>query len=433
MDPSPRQVRAAARQVGRADHGRESRAALRPRGITGVFRSRLPVAWALDLAHREGRLVWLGPETFCIVRPPPLAAEVAPAGGARRERLLRLLDRSWEVVWFALPPFVLLLAAAAVAAWLSVVGGADLEVGRVVVLALTLAAVAWVALLMAAMLFRPVVTVIGRRRRRGTSSLDQVLSLEWSVELFHAGREDDSAALLARARRLVMHAAGRARPLVLPERVVTSEAARQALRASAGVRELIAEPPVWVAWSPGDGRLTRPAAGPLPLRDLPLLLGGSAVVLAVVAALVARTEAAACAAVTPEPDCRSHPVSYGEALYWTANRLFGGDPEGLGVATGYSRLVGVLITFYGVIVLVRIINDVFTQLVASRLEDGGRLVDDFNASLPADLGPGPEPAHDIPLRVIGTAMAVGAVLGVALGVALGVVARSPARHAHDHF
>jgi len=118
----------------------------------------------------------------------------------------------------------------------------------------------------------------------------------------------------------------------------------------------------------------------------------------------------------PRSACAGRPADYGEALYWIVSRLFGGDPEGIGVSTLYGRLIGILVTVYGVLILVRIANDVFSQLIEENLQNGSRLVEEFNGRLPLTLSDRP-PA--IPAPPDGSASAVLAALGA--GVLLGAL------------
>lgn len=409
---------AAVREVLAADGGQQARKALRPRGITGLFRSRLPLRWALHLADREGRLLWRSPQCFCLLEPPPPAEdEAAPTGKDASTRVLRLLDRYWDVVGFAVPPLALLAVAAVVVGWLSLFGVPFPAPWLQIILGLPVAALGWVALLMTAGVVRMIGAFVGVRPRRGASGLEQVLSREWSVALLHAKDPRAAIGLLDVARGHGKQAGGEPHPVVVPAQVVTTTAARAAIRSSGAVRQLITDPEVWVTWRLGDRPLTPVSRGRLPLRDLPLMLGGSAVVLAMVAAVVAWREDAACPS---GPQCQGRPTDYGAALYWTANRLFGGDPEGMGVALAYNRLIGVLITFYGVMVLVRIVNDVLNQLIETQLHDGTRLVDRFNDELPtapdplADPAPTSEPAQSTTHRSMAVALAVGAAAGVLL-------------------
>jgi hypothetical protein len=60
------------------------------------------------------------------------------------------------------------------------------------------------------------------------------------------------------------------------------------------------------------------------------------------------------------------------------SRVLGGDPEGLGVASPWSRVIGLLLTFYGVVVLIGIIERVIQQQIDENLASGPSLVRAFN-------------------------------------------------------
>jgi hypothetical protein len=84
-----------------------------------------------------------------------------------------------------------------------------------------------------------------------------------------------------------------------------------------------------------------------------------------------------------------------------ANRFFGGDPEGMGASTVFGRIVGVLVTVFGILVLVRILDTVVSQRIADEVEPARRAVEDFNARAARrrqGRGRGPSrPASTVPL------------------------------------
>jgi nucleoside phosphorylase len=105
----------AARAVRRAEFGQQAIDTVRPRGVVGFARRRAPLAIMLYLAAWEGRLCGPDSDGFAILEPPVRAGG---RGWGRRYRgpwLLRLLDRRWDTVVFALPVGALALATAAVA------------------------------------------------------------------------------------------------------------------------------------------------------------------------------------------------------------------------------------------------------------------------------------------------------------------------------
>lgn len=81
------------------------------RRMSGLSRSRPPLALLLYLAGQDGLLVWHGPDAFGVLAPPAGSGYPVP-GGTRRVRWLRLLDRRWGLLVFGVPPAVLLTGAA---------------------------------------------------------------------------------------------------------------------------------------------------------------------------------------------------------------------------------------------------------------------------------------------------------------------------------
>lgn len=133
------QCRQAARSVRGAEFGREAISAVRPAGITGIFRARAPLFIMLYLAARDGHLVWRGPHSFALLQP---AADEAP-GPTGATDPLRTLDRYWEPLHLAAPPVLLMLAAVLVLAARNLMGGGTaLTIG----LLLTSAALAYIAM-----------------------------------------------------------------------------------------------------------------------------------------------------------------------------------------------------------------------------------------------------------------------------------------------
>jgi hypothetical protein len=72
--------------------------------------------------------------------------------------------------------------------------------------------------------------------------------------------------------------------------------------------------------------------------------------------------------------CAGRPITYGDALYWLFGRVLGGDPEGLGVTGPFSRTAGLLLSFYGIVVLVGILERVIEQQIEQNLASGPALV-----------------------------------------------------------
>lgn len=144
--------------------------------------------------------------------------------------------------------------------------------------------------------------------------------------------------------------------------------------------------PVLVAYRSTDMPWSLPdGPGRLHGGDLAVVLGGTAVVVALLAAFVARVESELC-----QSNCNEVPATYGNALYWILSRMTGGDPEGVGASDPWSRAVGLLLTIYGLFVLVSIVGRVVAQRMAEDARSGSEVVAAFvseHAPLPAPTRP----------------------------------------------
>ena len=104
-------------------------------GDVGDVPVRPPLAVLLYLAGQDGLLVWRDADAFAVLKPPAVSGYAA-SGGSRRIRWLRLLDRWWDLLVFAVPPASLLVVAAALlpfpTAWLvaGISGGGGRRVRR---------------------------------------------------------------------------------------------------------------------------------------------------------------------------------------------------------------------------------------------------------------------------------------------------------------
>ncbi|WP_146146228.1 hypothetical protein [Geodermatophilus tzadiensis] len=115
-------------------------------------------------------------------------------------------------------------------------------------------------------------------------------------------------------------------------------------------------------------------------------------------------------------------------MYWLISRLIGGDPEGLGVASPGSRVLGLLMTVLGVYVLVAIISRVLRQRMDEDARSGSEVVEAFEADRlgrptagePAAPAPAPAPANGSAARPQWLSPAVG-LSGVAVGVLIGTL------------
>src|SRR5258705_3995731 len=189
----------AARNVRRAEFGRQAIATIRPRGVVGFARRRAPLAIMLYLASWEGRLCWQDLDGFAVIEPPVRAGAgrgQALEGGAGA-RLLRLIDRRWDTVLFGAPLAIMLLASAVTA------GFAPLR-----------AAAPWCAAVTASYLFALVVAraVAALAWLAGFTELSQLGALDrtervagvrpadhWSMSLCHQTRPERTDQLMRQA------------------------------------------------------------------------------------------------------------------------------------------------------------------------------------------------------------------------------------------
>ena len=353
------QCRLAARSVVSADGYRECRDVIRPRGPTKVLRQRAPLALQILLADREGRLAWKAAHDFTILQPPAGHRRLHGRGVSA----LRVLDAHWDVLAFA----AIMLALLGVASVLSIAAPATRHVGLWFVVAVV-AVIAVVLMVVAVTQFRAL--VMGHRRRTVTA-LGAIESALWSLALCHVTDPARVQSALVTARALVT---SEDQHLFCAEAAVTTIAARRSL--AQATEPLAALPPVRILLGSADTQLEMPSTQrPLLGRELGFLLGASAIVVAVVAQQVGLEEQRLC----PEnQSCESAPTSYGDALYWSISRVLGGDPEGLGVAALGSRVVGLLLTFYGLFVLAFILNKVLERRIADDAQSVVELVEEFN-------------------------------------------------------
>ena len=357
-EPAPladRRSRALARRIRAAPNGRAAHAALRPRGVVGPWRSRAPLWAVLLLADRDGRLVRDGDQVA--LRESRL--EDVPPGRSP----WHVVDRWWDVLCFTAPPLLL-----AVAVVVALVGGRA-PAARVVGLAAVGGALLWVALLLLGALLRLMYRLVPRRPVEMASG--QLQTLNPTVTLLHAATADGATELIARAVE-----AGPGPLLVLVDAITDAVPERHG---PSGLRiDPLPEVPLLVARRPADPPPRVPTApGQLRDRDAALMLGATVVMVAFLAVWVAEAERGACGL-----DCDGHPASYGDAVYWLLSRLLGGDPDGLGVSSGFGRYVGVLMTFFGLYVLVYIVGSV----VRRRADDDLRSAADVTAADDASRG-----------------------------------------------
>ena len=270
-------------------------------------------------------------------------------------------------------------------------------------------------------------------------AIGQLRTQHWTVTMLHSSHGGAAARMLVGR---VLDSTPTAGDRVLILRHGLTEVSPQGVSADLRVEELSPHHPVLVAY--------RQSAPPwvlsseqetLPGSAVVLLLGVTTMVVLILAGLVAEDESRLCA-----PNCDGVPAAYGDALYWLLSRMIGGDPDGLGAAGPRSRILGFLMTIFGVYVLVTVIGRVLQQRMEEDARSGSEVVAAFeelrsppsptsgSAARPVprpatDPGappvPGPQPPppqQEPPQRQARTHAATG-LLGLALGVLLGVVLR----------
>lgn len=325
---------------------------LRPRGISGVLRSRAPLPVILYLAARDGRLVRQDTGGLALLEPPYDARDLGRPGG-----LLRRLDRHWDLAMFALPPAVSmglsLVTLALGMAW----GWSPWLLGAALVLCLL--AMLYVGLLMLAM----VVTLLLRwalglplRFREARRAAEEMRFLHWSMPLCHCTDPALAPQLLGlvtdRLRGLVRAQVARAvgglsartetvevnEPLLCLLGGATTTAMRDAVTTAA--RGAASGGVTFLATGSQSG--VRAAKTVSLGSGLGLYLFAVAVVLAAESYLVALFERAEC-----DPACAGRPASYDTAFRWLAWRLINGNPPDLVPATTQAWVVGWLTTLMG--------------------------------------------------------------------------------------
>lgn len=351
--------RTAAGAIRRAEHGRQALAVARPRSVLGVVRARGPLRIMLRLADAEGRFVWRGPDSFVLLERPQSVRTPRSARGGIGLRVLRVIDRHWATLVFAVPPGLLLLVTAVAVAVAELTGAAVAPE----LVWLPVAATGYVC----ALLISQAVTESAWLRRtlgRRPPSLDEVAAesypgWNWSVRLCHHTAPGSGKALLQQAAEqvsvLVRREAGeklreagaeadriRVREvLVVPLQGVTTEAMRDTVRDSLDL-----------PFGPGTRvALRRPTDPGQDLREpeqegggfLLYWIGGVAVVLAVLAVFVSSWERAACAA----PPCPGRPVTFAAALEWLAWRLWFQNAPNIEPGTLRTSVIGWLVSAVG--------------------------------------------------------------------------------------
>jgi hypothetical protein len=406
--PSFAECRKSARVVREAPLGKEALDTVRPRGVSGLFRSRAPLAFQLRLAARQDRLLWWSPQIFALLEPPGND----PARGG--SRWLRWLDRWWDLLLFAVPPVALLGAAALLAL---PPGAARWRL--IAALVCGLVVLGYVTALMTAVVVRGFLSlyrtlILGRSEEVTDFGIGQVLASHWSMPLCQLTDTDTvaGAVLDAVQERVADQVAAfpggpkESVDVLCPEHGVTSSQGRAALHRDRRVSLFTQNPPVLVIRVNPTIPLSLPPAPPKVagrlLLAIPWLVGGIAVVIAILAQFVAYWEREDCAQKPPArrvTECADQPRTYGDALYWLLNRLSGGDPEGLGAHTMYARSLGLLVTLMSVIVIGGVLTSLVRQAVARTQRFGQEVTSAYNETVRgvgASAGDAANPSNPVP-------------------------------------
>jgi nucleoside phosphorylase len=334
--------------------------------VAGVFRDRMPLPWLLYLAGLEGRLVWQDSSGFAVLEPPLARPEIWRRPRSDRVGVLRWADRHWGNLMFATTGLVLLL----------VTLGLALAGQRLAALGALLLTLLYVSVVLTAMLVWQFVT--NRRDTAQRRAVSSIVADQWTMPLFHQEREQRIDELLERVRSRLLALVkdevqrtacnsgaeiGPVRPsmeLAYPHTGVTTAAAAE--RVAAWFPVVFPE----VSMRGFDRRPDDPARGPFrPVPFVRLYFTGVAVAVVVVASLVTGFEAAECG--TPDR-CAAALTSYGQALPWALYRLIGQNPPRVVPVSGYTLVLGWLLTLLAITAIGVVIVAVSVQLRATREE-----------------------------------------------------------------
>ncbi|MFI5494768.1 hypothetical protein [Actinoplanes sp. NPDC051859] len=325
------ECREAARSVRGAEMGAEVSEHLRPR-ITGLVRSQSPITMQIYRASREGRLIWHGPNSFAVLRPP------ADRPLETTSSVLRWIDRQWELV-VLLGEFIIFVL------WVLLLGGLRGSIGTMTL---------WYGAAFAELLLYAVIVtdwLIGwiRMTWRGLRSLareaprlDEIAAEslpydQWSMLLCHHEQDSDAATLLNDVARRLIVLAGDEAPLACPNRGVTTSAMRN------HVKEWAHDLPSGVETPMIGLRLPRRrTVWPSRLVETGAFFfayaAGVAVSVTAMAIPVSDWEQSACTI-----GCADRPATFMTALEWVWHRLIWQNPAGLQAETFWARSLGFMI------------------------------------------------------------------------------------------
>lgn len=339
---------AAARAVRRAEHGRQAYRTVRPEGTMGWFRARGPLSVLLVVAAREGRLVWRGPDSFALLKPPMTMDEPYTAGGLRF-LLLRIVDRRWETLCFAGPAGLAVLAA---------LGCVPLHLWRTAIV-LVLLGLLHVTVCMTGLVATGLRGLLRtfRRRRDGELAAESLPARQWSMPLCHeldAGRagelmrevSDRLSRLVDRRVRAASESQGGQPNGVFVTEVllclvtgITTDAMRESVPRQQRVGLPFGVGTDVVVLEPRDQVPGRPPRTFNTANFFLWYVIGCAGVLLMLAYLVADQERRSCA-----DRCAGRPTGYGDALRWLGQRLLLSDPPDLRPQSPGMALLGWLVS-----------------------------------------------------------------------------------------
>ncbi|MFG1608788.1 hypothetical protein [Actinoplanes sp. NPDC049265] len=329
--PSIGDLRAAARRARAAESGSDVVRQLRPRTL-GLIRTRGPIWLQLRRADRDGRLIWHGPGSYAMLRRP---ADRAVEGSGR---LLRVLDRHWNLAIMVGEFLIFLVVACVLVAIRRTIGPTWTWLGlELVELLLLLAVVADQVVALLALAGRGL-RALGRPRPRVDQvAAEQAPFEQWTMALcHHIGRPEQGHALLADVARRLTALGGADVALACPRDGITTRDMRA--RVAAWADDLDTGRP--------DPELSLRAPRQLPARShrvtetgafFFLWLGGVAAMAFAMATSVAGWERGACAS-----PCAGRPVTFPAALEWVGHRLIWQYPDGLTAETFWSRSTGLI-------------------------------------------------------------------------------------------
>lgn len=362
--PTWQQCRELAAALRHTERAARVRASLRPRGMSGLWRARAPVAVQLWVAGTQGRLVRprRTSPSFAVIEAPWNRRRAFSSD--RRTRWIAALDRAWDHLVFGGVPVVLM-------------GCAVIVLGlrphhpthRLAALLLATCALAWVAFGLLAWLARELVDGVRSSRADPMAAASaSAVATSWTVVVFHAATDAEATLLLQESLDRIEALWG-----ALPPRGDDLRPSRRVVLLD-GITTDLAEPIVLAHpealmhrphWRPpivmiGSADLdARPPRQLVGAEGIGLLLFAVVTVLLVLAQLVSNEEAAAARlAGTP-----GGLTSYGTALMWLVERLLwlGQDDDPVPLLAR-TQVWGWLLRILGLVVLAAVVTAVLLTI-----------------------------------------------------------------------